>query len=92
MTGYDPQDDDRRDERREDEQPDVELPGADIDGNREFMDDASGASYDEQADRAQAVIDRAHAMDNPELQPDDASEAAIDDSALPGPDADERPA
>lgn len=79
-------------DRRDDEEPDVELPGADVDGSKDFLDDARGVPYDEQAERAQAVIDRAHAMEHPELQPDDASEAAQAASERPRPDADERPA
>lgn len=79
------------DDRRDDDGPDVELPGVDVDGSQDFVDDATGASYDEQADRAQAVIDRAHAMAQPEFEPDDASAAAQAASAPRGPDADERP-
>lgn len=90
MTEYEPRDDDRRDDRRDEDEPDVELPGIDVDGSQDFIDDTTGASYDEQADRAQAVIDQSHAMDKPELEPDDASAAALADSPPSGPDADER--
>lgn len=79
------------DDRRDDDEPDVMLPGVDVDGSQNFVDDATGASYDEQADRAQDVIDRAHAMEQPELEPDDASAAAQAASERPGPDADARP-
>ncbi|MCH1884156.1 hypothetical protein [Agrococcus sp. ARC_14] len=78
---------DRDDDRRDDDGPDVELP----DDRASFGDDATGRSYDELADRAQAVIDRTHEMEKPELEPDDASVAAQAASAHPGPDADERP-
>lgn len=77
-------------DRRDDGETDVVLPGADVDGSQEFIDDATGASFDEQAERAQAVIDRAHEMEHPELQPDDASDAARAEAS--GVDADERPA
>lgn len=59
------------DDRREHEEPDVELPGADVDGSQEFIDDTTGASYDEQVERAQAVIDRAHEMEQPEQSESD---------------------
>ena len=49
------------------------------------------ANYDERAERAQAVIDRAHEMEKPELEPDDASIAAQVQSSSPRPDADDRP-
>lgn len=91
MANDDASDDGRPGDDRRDDQPDVELPGEDIDGSEEFVDDATGKSYDELADRAQAVIDRAHEMEKPELEPDDASAAAQAASARPGPDADERP-
>lgn len=80
-----------QDRREDDEGPDVEVPGQDVDGSGQFVDDATGRSYDEQADRAQAVIDRAHEMDKPELEPDDASIAAQVQSSSPRPDADDRP-
>lgn len=88
----DDREDPRADRDRDDDQPDVSLPGSDFDGSGAFVDDATGESYDDLADRAQAVIDRAHALDKPELEPDDASAAAQAASARPGPDADERPA
>lgn len=77
------------DARRDDEDvPDVEVPGDDpLTG----ADAATDASFDEQADRAQAAIDRAHETEKAELEPDDASVAAQAASARPGPDADERP-
>lgn len=79
------------DDRRDDDEPDVTLPGVDVDGSQNFVDDATGASYDEQADRAQDVIERAHAMAQPDFEPDDASAAALAASERPRPDADERP-
>lgn len=79
------------DDRRDDDGPDVELPGVDVDGSKDFVDDATGATYDEQADRAQDAIDRAHRMAHPDLEPDDASAEAQAASEPPGPDADARP-
>ncbi|GEK79800.1 hypothetical protein [Agrococcus baldri] len=84
-------DEDPRGRRDDDEALDVELPGDDVDGSEDFIDDTTGRAYEEQAERAQAVIDRAHAMEKPELEPDDASAAAQAQSQRPGPDADERP-
>lgn len=89
MANYELPTDERRDD---DAEPEVELPGADVDGSGDFLDDATGRSYDELADRAQAVIDHAHALEKPELEPDDASIAAQAASAEPRPDADDRPA
>lgn len=81
----------RVDDRRDDDEPDVSLPGVDVDGSKEFVDDATGASYDEQADRAQDVIDRAHRMVHPELEPDDGPAVARVATEGSGTDADERP-
>lgn len=67
-------------EHEHDDGPDVELPGVDVDGSKDFVDDATGASYDEQADRAQDVIDRAHAMPPAGADADDASVATEDAS------------
>jgi hypothetical protein len=80
-----------QDRREDDEGPEVEVPGQEVDGSADFIGDATGRSYDEQAERAQAVIDRAHELDKPELEPDDASIAAQAASSTPGPDADDRP-
>lgn len=69
------------------DEPDVELPGEDVDGSDGFIADATGQSYDELADRAQAVIDRAHEMQQPAADTDGASEQT--ESAAPASDADE---
>ncbi|WP_405216187.1 hypothetical protein [Agrococcus sp. Ld7] len=78
-------------EHRHDDGPDVELPGVDVDGSKDFVDDATGASYDEQAERAQDVIDRAHAMPPAGADVDDASAATEGASEEPEGDTREQP-
>ena len=90
MANYEQPEQDRRDVDDE-EGPDVMLPGQDVDGSEDFVDDATGRSYDEMAERAQAVIDRAHEMEKPELEPDDASIAAQVQSSSASGRGDDRP-
>ncbi|MCR8671537.1 hypothetical protein [Agrococcus sp. HG114] len=73
--------------------PDDEAPELAVDAESpdDPAGDLSGRSFDELSDRARAAIEREHAADKAELEPDDAAVAVLEGSEPPGPDADERP-